>query len=133
MQLQFKGEVIDLSKNGDKYGIGKLKEVALGLANVWPEIHKRAADGNFSFWDVLFTGVDIAKQGTQIVLNFRQLEAEAKDLSQAEAKELAAFLVQNLNISQFKAELFVERILFATITMIYTGIEVYNAVDDFVK
>lgn len=133
MNLVFMGESLALQKNDGQFGIDTLKMVSLSLAKVWPELHKRIKKGNFNFWDVLFTGVDIAKAGAQIAMNFRDLENEVKDLSEDEAKALAAFLVQNLGISNEKAEIFVSRILLSTITLIYVGIETYDAVGDFLE
>lgn len=127
MKISFEGLDIELSKNGDTYGIDNLKLVAGNIYQLWEKIVKRSK-GGFNFIEIIQTGINITGEVSDILANINDLRNEIQDLSEKEVSDLVLYFMQRFDISNTDAREIIEFAVIEGIDLVFSGIRIYNFV-----
>lgn len=125
MKIVFGTDTIDLTKNGDKYGVENLKQIASDMYSVWDKAVKRS-EGGFNLIEVIRTAFDVVGVATDVVAGLNDIRNEIFDLSEEEAAEVALHLAKKFNISSEDAREVLEFVIIETIDLVFKGIRVFS-------
>ena len=125
MKIVFGTDTIDLTKNGDKYGVENLKQIASDMYSVWDKAVKRS-EGGFNLIEVIRTAFDVVGVATDVVAGLNDIRNEIFDLSEEEAAEVALHLAKKFNIPPEDAREVLEFVIIETLDLVFKGIRVFQ-------
>lgn len=127
MQIKFEGLEIDLTKNGDQYGIETLKIIAGNVYQLWEKIVKRSK-GGFNFIEIFQTGANTTGVVGDVMEVLVDLRKEINDLSEEEMQSLVLYFMQRFDIGGGEAKEIIKFVVIEGIDLIFTGVRIYDFV-----
>lgn len=127
MKISFEGKEVNLTKDGSKYGIENLKEIAGDLYQLVNSITKRSK-GGFNFLEIFQTALQVSGNVASVAGAITDLRNEVNDLSAEEINELIMYFVDRFGINNQKAYAIISMVVFETIDLIFQGIRIADKI-----